>query len=182
MGKVMAWHFTNDTLRDGSPIPAIGEPLRHKGKIIPCEAGLHASIDPFDALQYAPGALLHRVECSGQIVTHGNDKIACRQRTIIASIDATTLLRRFACDQAIEALRITATTPPKIVADYLRTADEALRAAARAAARDAARDAVRDAAWAAARDAAWDAARAAAWAAARKDFTARVHAAFGMEV
>ena len=171
---VLAWHFTGPALRDGRPIPAIGEPLVHSGGIIPCKAGLHASIDPFDALRFAPGPMLHRVECSGQIIKHGGDKIVCRQRTIVASIDATALLRRFACDQAIEALRIAAITPPQIVTDYLRTADESIRdaawaatwAAARDAAWDAARDAARAAVWAAARGDAWDAARAAAWAAA----------------
>ncbi len=201
---VLAWHFTGPALRDGRPIPAIGEPLVHSGGIIPCKAGLHASIDPFDALRFAPGPMLHRVECSGQIIKHGGDKIVCRQRTIVASIDATALLRRFACDQAIEALRIAAITPPQIVTDYLRTADESIRdaawaatwAAARDAAWDAARDVVRAAVWDAARGDAWDAARAAAWAAARGDaraaawaaargdarreFGARVHAAFGL--
>lgn len=159
MSDILAWHFTADTLHDGSPILAVGEVLRHAGELIPCHSGLHASIDPFDALTFAPGPLLHRVRCGGEIIAHDNDKIVCRERTIIASIDATTLLRRFACDQAIEALRIAAVTPPPIVARWLQTMDESIR----------------DAAW----SAAWSAARGAARGAARKDFHARVLAAFG---
>jgi hypothetical protein len=37
-GVVRAYHFTGNALRDGRPIPAIGEWLRHEGDIIPCAA------------------------------------------------------------------------------------------------------------------------------------------------
>ena len=57
-----AWHFTSDTLRDGSPIPAIGEKLIFDGKIKICKQGYHWSKEPFDALKYAPGNHLHLVE------------------------------------------------------------------------------------------------------------------------
>lgn len=41
-----AYHFVGETLRDGRPVPADGEWLEHDGKIIMCEAGLHASLHP----------------------------------------------------------------------------------------------------------------------------------------
>ena len=164
-----AYHFTGDTLRDGRPIPAIGEWLDHPGPIVPCESGLHASEHPFDALQFAPGPMLHLVELDGEIQTHGNppDKIVGRRRRIVASIDATDLLREFARWCALQVVHLWQC--PDVVRRYLETGDESIRVAARDAVRAAAWDsawaAAKDAAWAAARAAAKDAAKDAAWAA-----------------
>jgi hypothetical protein len=186
---VQAWHFVNGTLRDGRPIPADGEVLRYTGPLVMCESGLHASREPFDALQYAPGATLCLVNCSGEIV-EGDDKLICTERTIIARMDATDLLRYFARMQALSVIHLWDTEPKDVLLDFLMTGDESLRAAAWAAAWDAARDAAwaaardaawaaaRDAAWAAARDAAWAAARDAAWASARQDFNGLVRECF----
>jgi len=44
------FHFTSDKLRDGTPIPPIGEWLIYPKKPIICEQGLHASRHPYDAL------------------------------------------------------------------------------------------------------------------------------------
>ena len=163
--NAIAWHFSGPKLRDGTPIPAIGHKLVFKGKPILCAQGLHFSLHPFDALQYAPGPLLHKVHYGGTVVM-GDDKGVCTERTIIASIDATDMLRKFACD---EALRVLPKDAPDIVRRYLTTRDESLRnaawsvarsaaySAAYSAARDAARDAAWYAAWYAARDAARDA-------------------------
>ena len=176
---MIAYHFTGDTLRDGRPIPAIGEKLIHTGEIIWCKSGLYASPKASQALQYARGKWLHRVEC-GQIERKDIDKFVCRERTILQTIDAEHLLRRFAADQALSVAHLW--DVPDVVRDYLTSLDDALRAAARNAALAAAVDAARAAAVAAARAAAWDAAvdaaRAAAWAAARDDFDTRVIYAF----
>ena len=171
-----AYHFTKgNKLRDGRPLPAIGEWLEHTGPIVPCESGLHASEHPFDALQYSPGEMLHLVEIDGELVTHGDppDKVVGRRRKILASIDATDLLREFARWCALQVIHLWEC--PDVVRRYLETGDESIRAAARDAAGADARDAARAAAWVAAwvaardatRDAAWEAARDAAWAAAR---------------
>jgi len=167
---LFAYHFTGDALKDGSPIPDTGQWLELPAGVLvePCESGFHASVHPFDALCYAPGPRLHYVELDGEIKAHGDpvDKYAARKRRIIASIDATDLLFRFACDQALSVIHLW--NAPQAVRQYLETADETLRDAARAAAEDAAwaawaARAAWDAAWAAAREAAWDAAREAAW-------------------
>ena len=170
---VLAHHFTADTLRDGSPVPPIGEPSPWIEDIEICKRGWHASERAFDALQYAPGPKLHHVRCEGRIERR-SDKLVCQKRTILATIDATQLLRRFAADCALDVIHLW--DAPDIVREYLADLDEAKRAAAQAAwaARDAAqaawaaRDAAQDAwaAWDAAQAAwaAWDAARA-AWAA-----------------
>ena len=161
------YHFTGDTLRDGRPIPPIGEWLEHDGPVKPCNSGLHASEHPIDALQYAPGEMLHMVELDGDLKSHGNpvDKWCGRRRCILASIDATPILWAFARWCALQVIHLWDASD--IVRRYLDTGDESLRdaasAAARAAASAAASAAARDAAWAAA----WAAARDAAWAAAR---------------
>ena len=95
---MLGYHFTGDKLRDGRPVPPVGEWLEHEGEIVPCQSGLHASECSYDALQYAPGHLLHRVELEGDIVPHGDpsDKWVGRKRRIISTIDAEPLLRDFA--------------------------------------------------------------------------------------
>jgi hypothetical protein len=156
---ILAWHFTANTLRDGSPLPPLGEWLEYDGPIDPCCSGLHGSVHPFDALQYAPGPLLHRVELAGTIVPHGNpiDKYAASRRRILASHNASDTLRCFARQCASDVLHLW--DAPRVVKDYLSTGDESLREAAGAAAWAAARDAAGAAAWAAAWAASWAAAR-----------------------
>ena len=172
--EILAWHFVGDTLRDGRPVPPDGVKLVHTGEVIPCEQGLHASIHPFDALRYAPGATLCLVRCGGVIKHHGEpaDKIACSERTIVARMDATEMLRYFARMQALSVAHLGYV--PDVVLDYLMTGDESVRDAARAAAWDVAWAAAWTAARTAARDAAWDA----AWDAVRTDFQALVHECF----
>lgn len=60
------YHFHGETFRNGLTVPPIGEWLVHEGAILPCKSGLHASQHPFDALQYASGPILDRVELDGQ--------------------------------------------------------------------------------------------------------------------
>jgi hypothetical protein len=168
---MQAYHFTGNTLRDGRPVPPVGEKLAFDGELVLCECGLHASLQPFDALQYAPGPMLHLVECGGTVL-HQDDKLVCTERTILKSIDATQILRRFAADQALSVAHLW--NMPPIVREYLETLDEGKRAeaAARAADRAAARAAARAA------DAAWAAARAAVWAADRAAFNKMVNTHF----
>ena len=175
----LAWHFVGDTLRDGRDIPRDGEWLVHAGPVRICESGLHYSLDPFDALTYAPGPILCRVEVEG-IVAKQDDKGVARRRRIVARRDMTEYLRWFARLSALSVVHLWDT--PDVVLDYLMTGDEPLRVAAWDAAMDAAWAAAWDAAWAAARAAAWDAARAAARAAARdeqrREFNRLVQEAF----
>ena len=165
------YHFTSEKLRDGRPLPKIGEWLEHTGEVKMCESGLHASPTAFDALPYAPGEMLNRVEME-DIVQTDADKVVGRRRKILATIDATALLRLFARKQALSVIHLW--DCPAIVKEYLETGDESKRDAAWAAAWDAARAAAR----AAARDAAWAAAWDAAWASAKDQFNAMVDAAF----
>lgn len=173
--EILAWHFCGDRLRDGTPIPKDGVWLKHDGPVVLCLSGLHASINPFDALRYAPGATLCRVALRGEIVTD-NSKIAASERKIIARMDATEMLNYFARMQALSCVHLW--DAPDVIFDYLMTGDNALRGAAWGATGAAAWDAAGAAAGAAASAAAWDAASAAASAAAKNDFTALVHECF----
>ncbi len=162
---LQAYHFTGTHLRDGRPVPKVGEWLRHTGPVVPCQSGLHASLHPSDALMYAPGNHLHLVEVEGDIQHHGGDKLVARNRRILKSFDAEKLLREFARWNALQVIHLW--KAPQVVRDYLETGDEKLREAAYAAAYTAAYDAAIYAAYAAARAAARAAADAASYAAAR---------------
>lgn len=165
-----AWHFVGDTLRDGRPIPADGETLVHDGPLEMCASGMHASVRIIDALQYAPGDTVCRVECGGTIV-QGDDKLVCTERTILWRVDAEAMLRDFARRCALDVINLW--DAPDVVVEYLRTGDESQRAAAKAAAWAAASAAARAAAW----DAACAADRtAAAGAAQNRRLTAMVSA------
>ncbi len=103
--KIIAYHFTNDTLQDGRPIPPIGEWLEETGKLTLCVKGLHASRTPFQALAYAPGFTLHKVEI-GDIVAESDDKLVARRRKILATIDAEDLILKFARKQALSVIHL----------------------------------------------------------------------------
>ena len=157
MTPIRAYHFVGETLRDGRPVPADGVWLEHTGPLVLlCQSGLHASLDPWDALQHAPGPFLCLVDVGGEIL-HGADKLAGRRRRIVARFDASEILRAHARQSALSVIHLWGA--PAVVREFLETGDESKRAAALDAAMDAARAAscpdARYAAWAAALDAAW---------------------------
>lgn len=128
---ILAYHFIGATLRDGSPIPPDGEWLEYVGDIRMCESGYHASVEPFDAFQYAPGNTLCLVECD-DVVAQQNDKLVCRRRRIVARFDATEFLWEAARAWALEVAHLW--NAPPVVIEYLQTGDESKRYAAWAAA------------------------------------------------
>ena len=166
---ILAYHFVGATLRDGSPIPPDGEWLEYVGDIRICESGYHASVEPFDALHYAPGNTLCLVECD-DVVAQQSDKLVCRRRRIMARFDAADFLWEAARAWALEVAHLWAAPP--VVIEYLQTGDESKRDAASSAALAAAWDAAASSvAWyaasavasSAALAVAWDAASAVAW-------------------
>jgi hypothetical protein len=95
---MLAWHFlpANGRLRyDDGRVPKDGEKITVTGPLLLCTNGLHASVSPLDALNYAPGLTLCRVKLSGQIL-EGNDKACATERTILWRADATTVVVEFA--------------------------------------------------------------------------------------
>ena len=196
---IYAWHCvgpdgTTDRLRTAE---VVGVRYTVEGEVEPCGNGLHASVNPLDALRYgAPHCRLKRVLLEGA-VPHGDpvDKHAGRARTTLFEImpeQAEPVLREFAfwCVETVarpaavsalrkagletEAARLEA-LPPVVDA----ASADAFYAAAYAAARAAALAAVYAAAYAAedAAEDASDAARAAAYAAALAAVYAAAYAA-----
>ena len=177
-----AWHFLREDKRlgyDDGRVVQVGKTYRlESGHPVLCANGMHGSLRLIDALGYAPGPIVCRVDITGD-VAGGDDKIVGRERKVLAMADATLVLHEFACRCAEDALRAAKIDDSRCF-EAIRAkrrwlageigsaaASAAARAAASAAAWDAAWDAARDAASAAARAAAWDAALAAAWDAAR---------------
>ena len=109
----LGWHFTlGDKLRDGRPIPKVGEALRHEGPIEICRSGLHCSERLVDALRYAPGATLHQVRF-GVDVLRESDKLVSRERVILRTLpqnEALLVLVEFAqwCARRAEEARAAA--------------------------------------------------------------------------
>ena len=178
----LGWHFLASNNRLGyadNRVVQVGKwyEMRGSGKPELCERGMHAGRTVIDALKYAPGPILDRVEVQGDIAQDGH-KFCGRRRRTLWRIDAEAILHEFACRCAEDALALVANPDPRSLAavkakrEWLRgniTDDQLV--ASRDAARDAAWDAARarDAAWDVAWDVAWDAAwaRAAAGDAAR---------------
>ena len=164
-----AWHFLKD---DGAMQWKCGRVLKPKdGQVLSvdpdklelCAFGLHASERLIDALQYAPGAILCRVELSGRIL-RDTDKVVAERREILWRVDATRTLHEFALWCAREALA------------HIKNPDE--RSLAALDAKEAwLRGEITDQQLDAARDAAWAAARAAASAAQNKKLVRMVMAA-----
>lgn len=170
---VIAYHFIGATLRNGRPVPPDGEWLVHDGPAVLCESGLHASRRPWDALQYAPGAVLCLVEIA-DIAEEREEQLVARRRRIVRRVDLTDDLRAFARQCARDVLHLW--DAPDVVRRYLETGDETFREEAGEAARKVAWDAfavewavssAASAAWVAAGASALEAAREAAKAAAR---------------
>lgn len=135
---IKAWHFLGPTLRGGSPIPPDGEWISVVPPIVLCRRGLHGSQRPLDALQYAPGSTICRTEHRGEIL-YGDDKLCSQERRIIWRVAGEELLRKFGRLCALDV--ISHWDAPAVVVRYLRTGDDAPRAAAWSAARAAASDA-----------------------------------------
>lgn len=120
------YHFNNGkTLRDGRPLPPIGEWLEHEGDIIPCECGLHGSVHPFDALEDAGGSQLDLCELDMDLKLCDSNKWVGRRRKRLCTINAHDILRAFARWCAITVVHQWS-CPPNVMM-WLNTADASLR-------------------------------------------------------
>lgn len=154
-----AWHFVEETLRDGRPVPPDGEWLVHDGKLVMSESGYHASEQLLDALYYAPGSIICRVEMGGKII-HGADKLVAEKRKILWRVDGEVVLKAFARWCALQV--VDKWDAPDVVIEWLTTGDEILRGAAWSAAWSAARSEAYAVAMYAAKSTAWSTAWSAA--------------------
>ena len=153
---MLGWHWLAEDrrLRYGThEIVEVGGVYRAEGPLVMCRNGVHASRRALDALQYARGPIICRVELRGEIL-HDTDKSVARERRVLWLADATTMLHQFAVTVASDALHLVEasgkTVDPRlwkaleVKGQWLRglATDEQL-AAARAAAGAAARAAAR---------------------------------------
>jgi hypothetical protein len=97
---IEAWHFLNEDKRlryNSNRLVYPGQTIKVKGKLSPCNWGLHASIKAIDALRNAPGPIICRVLCSDEVIL-GDDKICARKRKCLWMADATKVLQKFSLD------------------------------------------------------------------------------------
>lgn len=101
-----AWHFCKNNKRlgynDGRLIKT-GRNYKVFGQPILCLYGLHGSIKIMDALTYAMGNILCRINLHGKILK-GSDKAVATERTVLWMFDCTKILHEFACKCAERAL------------------------------------------------------------------------------
>lgn len=164
---MLAWHFLSDDKRLGNGdgrLVEVGATLECKGDPILCDNGMHGSVRLIDALRYASGPIVCRVEIEGDVI-EGDDKLCGRRRTVLWMLDATRLLHEFACQSAEDAFALVEQLDERsveVIAAKRKWLDGKIT--------DEELDAASAAAWSAAQDAVWgvrDAAYAATLAAAR---------------
>jgi hypothetical protein len=164
---MLGWYFAqpNNRLGHGDDREIrVGETHYVNGAPKICRYGLHASRSVLDALQYAPSNTLYRVRLGGWKDSQ-HDKHCAQSRTYLAVIDAEEILRRFACECALDVVHMW--DAPEVVLDYLRTGDKSKRYAAKSAAKSAASAAANVNAWSASWSATKAASRSVVWYAAR---------------
>ena len=98
-------HFTNGMkLRDGQPLK-VGKTYKYEGELEMCAKGYHASVDIVDALYYAPGFQVSRVECSGDMKKQ-SDKLVCRNRKVLWTLDAKAIILKWSIRVATDAVKM----------------------------------------------------------------------------
>ena len=164
--ELIGWHFASADLRLGHGDEReirVGETLTVEPPIELCERGLHASVRPLDALNYASGPIACRVRLSGLLIA-GEDKAVATERTVLGMVDGERVFSAF--------IRYTlAYRQPYLVKlferagriDHARLIEQLDMASAPYGDIKDTMAAARDAAWDDARDDARDAARAASW-------------------
>jgi len=151
---MLAWHFLSEDKRLGygdGRLVEVGQTLECKGKPELCSNGMHGSVRLIDALYYANGPIVCRVEIDGDVI-EDTDKLCGRRRTVLWMLNATRILHEFACTCAEDALALVERPDERSVA-----AIAAKRRWLNGEITDEELDSARAAAWDAAR-AAWDAA------------------------
>jgi hypothetical protein len=179
---LISWHFVSDDRRlqfDASHLTVDAGWVYHTdASIVLYESGMHASIHPMDALTYAPGPVLCRVAVWGDVVID-KDKIAGRNREVLAVRDVSRELRLFACWCARKVWRLLTDERSRAAVEVAErfAIGKATEEELFDAGEDAATAAICNSAlwnsydvWTASREAARTCAKAAEWAAARENY------------
>src|SRR5678809_1439617 len=111
----LAWHFValedgKPVLRDGRPLPAVGEWLVESPPIKICKKGLHASWNVLDALSYRPwGSLVACLVEVDDILEEMSDKLVCSRRRIVGMVECDDILLLFAREAALSVIPVSYT-------------------------------------------------------------------------
>jgi len=150
--SVLAWHFLPADRRlgygDGRLIRK-GRRLHVEGEPILCKHGMHGSRRLIDALSYASGPIIERVEIrvdKPYKIVEGQDKLVGNWRKTLWWMDGAAILHEFACREAEDALRDAGITDERYW-DAIRVKRLWIQGRATNEELDAARDAANDAAW-----------------------------------
>jgi len=102
----LGWHFlpADRRLRGSREVVKAGRTYRVEGPLALCSHGMHASRRALDALTYAPGPVVCRVELLGERLD-AHFKSCARERRVLWIVDATRVLHEFALAVATDALR-----------------------------------------------------------------------------
>lgn len=115
-----AWFFSD--ARSAAPV---GVTLRHEGPTPPRDVGLFASVRARDALMFGGGCTVQRVACGGEIVQE-NRGLACSERTVLWSADATKEIQVFARWCASQVVHLW--DAPQTVLGFLPTGESVAQA------------------------------------------------------
>lgn len=128
-----AWHFARDDRRlghgDGREIIEGGE-LWVDGEIKLCYAGLHWCRRPIDAINYASGNVICKVEPLGEIF-EDNDKGVSQGRKVLWMSDCSEMLTEFERLVALDLIKMSGWSPRPVIKKYLETGDERIRSDAK---------------------------------------------------
>lgn len=106
--QIDVWHFAGKTLRDGTPLPAVGQELPPIRTPVPCERGYHGSARAIDALAYVSGFMVARCRLFGAVPGDDPvDKYAARRRVVLSGyVDSEKVIRQLAAKWAHRAIAV----------------------------------------------------------------------------
>lgn len=118
---VTGWHFgPDDVLWYGDGRRMVdGEWLTVDGPLVMCRHGLHLSERPIDALYYARGIDHCRRSEGGIDILRDEDKVCCRARRPIWTIDSRAVVLRFARACALDQIHRWRGPVPAVVSRWL---------------------------------------------------------------
>ncbi|MCA1668925.1 MAG: hypothetical protein LC793_16320 [Thermomicrobia bacterium] len=162
---LIGWKFLREDRRlgygDGREL-IVGKSLSVEGALKLCAVGIHFAVRAVDALAYAPGAILCRVETGDEYLL-GDDKGCARAITPLWFADATAALYEHQCDcleRMLLQYRALKLEPAQAEWDVIAVNRRWLHGEATIDELITARATARDTAWATAWDTAWATARA----------------------
>ena len=141
---MLAWYFASENNRlnyGDNRLIEIGKMHTVKHKPVLCKKGLHGSVQLLDALGYAPGPMLYRVDITRKLdIRH--DKLCGQRRQYLAGFDATSVLQEFTRMQNLIHIKhikpYCSDGQYEVILEWLNTGNPDLRAATVTAAKSAA--------------------------------------------